>query len=196
MDLVEICLLRGAWLEWVPLSLTEIWIFLKILLETRITEWWFTLFTENSGPYRTMRGDFEFILMSYSVCFPFHLTFSHIALSNRYCKFFWSNFILAISGNAVNHESIHSRGLDQYHKNDLSPFFRTNAWKHIIAVSVMEIDSFYKFVLEMDCTFSRVIKELLLKQWKLSKLAQWDPSLWNNCQSKDEIEISFPQLSC
>ena len=91
----------------------------------------------------------------------------------------------------------------------------------------------------MNCTFTRVIKELLLKQWKLSELAsnllqlysscryfshasrrarllelsypwhsslspyrfwsylyisirassnaQWDPSLWNNCQKKDEL---------
>ena len=52
---VEFCLLRGAWLEWVPLPLIGIWILLVILLEIRITEWWFTLFTGNPGPYRTMR---------------------------------------------------------------------------------------------------------------------------------------------
>ena len=150
MEVVEVCLLRGAWLEWVPLPLTEIWIVLVILLETGITEWWFTLFTENSGPYRTMRTDFEFILMSYSVCFPFHLTFSHVALSNRYYKFFCSNFILAICGSVVYYTSIHNGGLDQSHKNDPSPFFRTNAWKQIIAVSIMEINSSHKLVVEME----------------------------------------------
>ena len=150
MDVVEICLLRGAWLEWVPLPFTEIWLLLVILLETRITERWFTLFTENSGPYRTMRTDFEFILMSCSVCFPFHLTFSHKARSKRYGKFYCSNCTLAISGSVVFYESIHSGALDQSHKNDPSPFFRTNAWKHIIAVSIMEIDSSHKLVVEME----------------------------------------------
>ena len=52
--------------------------------------------------------DFELILMRHSVCFPFHLIFSHVALSNRYCKFFCSDFILAISGSIVYHESIHN----------------------------------------------------------------------------------------
>ena len=150
MDVVEICLLRGAWLERVPLPLTEIWIPLVILLETRITEWWFTLFTENSGPYRTMRTDFEFILMSYSVCFPFHLTFSHVALNYRYYKFFCFNFIFAISGSVVYYESIHNGGLDQSHKNDPNPFLRTNDWKHLSAVSIMEIDSSPKIAVEME----------------------------------------------
>ena len=49
--------------------------------------------------------------MRYSVCFPFPLIFSHAALSNRYCKFFCFDFILAISGsipeNAIS-ESIHN----------------------------------------------------------------------------------------
>ena len=46
--------------------------------------------------------------MRYSGCFPFHQIFSHVALSNRYCKFFCSDFILAISGSIIYHESIHN----------------------------------------------------------------------------------------
>ena len=113
---------RHAWLEWVPLPLTEIWILLVILPETQITEWWFTLFTENSGPYGTMQTDFNFILISYLVCFPFHLTFPHIALSNRYCKNF-SYFILAISWSVVYYESNHNGGLDKSHKTTQVHFF-------------------------------------------------------------------------
>ena len=49
--------------------------------------------------------------MRYSVCFPFPLIFSHVALSNRYCKLFCFDFILAICGsipvNAIS-EGIHS----------------------------------------------------------------------------------------
>ena len=40
--------------------------------------------------------------MRYSVCFPFPLIFSHVALSNRYYKFFCSDFILAISESIQN----------------------------------------------------------------------------------------------
>ena len=46
--------------------------------------------------------------MRYSVCFPFHLIFFHVALSNGYCKFFCSDFILAISSSIVYRESIHN----------------------------------------------------------------------------------------
>ena len=46
--------------------------------------------------------------MRYCVCFPFPLIYSHVALSNRYCKFFCSDFILAISGSIVYHESNHN----------------------------------------------------------------------------------------
>ena len=46
--------------------------------------------------------------MKYSVSFPFPLIFSHVALSYRCCKFFCSDFILAISGSIVYHESIHN----------------------------------------------------------------------------------------
>ena len=46
--------------------------------------------------------EFELILMRYSVCFPFSLIFFYLARSNRYCKFFCFDFILAIS------ESIHN----------------------------------------------------------------------------------------
>ena len=53
-------------------------------------------------------ADFELILMRYSVCSPLHLIFSHVALSNRYYKFFCSNFILAIPGSIVYYESIHN----------------------------------------------------------------------------------------
>ena len=52
--------------------------------------------------------DFELILMRYSVCFPFPLIFFHVALRNRYCKLFCSNFILAIYGSIVYHGSIHN----------------------------------------------------------------------------------------
>ena len=44
--------------------------------------------------------------MRYSVCFPFHLIFFYVVLSNRYCKFFYSDFILAMSGSVIYHESI------------------------------------------------------------------------------------------
>ena len=40
------------------------------------------------------------------LCFPFHLIFSHVALSIKYCKCFCSDFILAISGSIVYHQSI------------------------------------------------------------------------------------------
>ena len=46
--------------------------------------------------------------MRYTVWSVFHLSFYHVALSNRYYKFFCSDFILAISGSIVYHESIHN----------------------------------------------------------------------------------------
>ena len=65
--------------------------------------------------------DFEFILMIYSVCFPFYLIFSHVVLSNRYFKFFCSNFILAISGSIVYYESIHNSLITSFFRSASEP---------------------------------------------------------------------------
>ena len=62
-------------------------------------------------------ADFELILMRYSVRFPFHLIFSHAALSNRYCKLFCSNFILDISGSIIYYESIHNSHITSFSRS-------------------------------------------------------------------------------
>ena len=63
--------------------------------------------------------------MSYFVCFPFHLIFSHVALSNRYYKFFCSGFILAISGSIVYHESIQNSLITSFSRPASEPEFRS-----------------------------------------------------------------------
>ena len=55
------------------------------------------------------------------MCFLFHLIFSHAALSNRYYKFFCSNFILAISGSIVYYESIHNSLVASYFRSASEP---------------------------------------------------------------------------
>ena len=59
--------------------------------------------------------------MRYSVCFPFPLIFSHVAFSNRYCKFFCPDFILAISGSIVYHESIHNSPITSFSRPASDP---------------------------------------------------------------------------
>ena len=59
--------------------------------------------------------------MRYSVLFPFNLIFSHVALSNKNCKFFCSDFILAISGSIVYHDSIQNSLITSFSRSAPEP---------------------------------------------------------------------------
>ena len=54
-------------------------------------------------------------------CFPFHLIFSHVVLSNRYCKFFCYNFILAIFRSIVYYESIRNSLITSFFRSASEP---------------------------------------------------------------------------